>query len=54
MQNYIEEKMGNEVNMGLKSYGKSLKSLAVMVSLEEWELRLELNDTIMKTAFTSC
>ena len=39
MQNYIEEKMGNEVNMGLKSYGKSLKSLSVTASLEEWEAK---------------
>lgn len=45
MQDYIEERMGSEVNMGIESFGKSLKSLSVTANLEEWEFRIELNNT---------
>ncbi len=45
MQDYIEENIGDEMNMGMESLGKSLKSLSVTANLEEWEFRLELSNT---------
>ncbi len=44
MKDYIQERMGTEINIGIESFGKTLRSLSVTANLQEWELTLELND----------
>ena len=44
MQDFIDEEMGERVEMGLETFGSKLKSLSFSANLEEWELRLELTE----------
>lgn len=44
MQDFIDEEMGEQIEMGLETFGSELKSLSFSANLEEWELRLELTE----------
>ncbi len=44
MQEFIDREMNEKLEMGLETFGASLKSLSFSANLEEWELRMDLNE----------
>jgi len=44
MQQFIDKEMNEKLEMGLETFGAKLKSLSFSANLEEWEIRLDLND----------
>jgi hypothetical protein len=44
LDNMLPEKMDNDIVWGMEKFGKQLKSLSFSANLEEWEVRMELQN----------
>lgn len=51
MQNFISKKMRGKVEMGMKTFGSSLKSITVSANIEEWEFRIDLKDDSVNSLY---
>ncbi|MCF8378811.1 MAG: DUF4836 family protein [Bacteroidales bacterium] len=52
MQKFFKGKMGGEMEMGMKTFGSSLKSLTISANIEEWEFRVDLKDDSVNSLYS--
>lgn len=52
MRNFFNGKMGGKAEMGLKTFGSSLKSLSLSANIEEWEFRVDLKDDSVNSLYS--
>ena len=52
MQNFFSKKMGKKAEMGMKTFGSSLKSLTISANIEEWEFRIDLKDDSVNSLYS--
>ena len=52
MYELFSKKMGEEIEMGMKTFGESLKSMTVSANIEEWEFKIELKDDSVNSLYS--
>ncbi len=52
MRELFSKKMGDKLEMGLETFGTSLKSLSLSANVEEWDFKIELKDDSENSLFT--
>ena len=52
MRELFSEKMSDEIEMRLETFGSSLKSLSLSANVEEWDFKIELKDDSENSLYT--